>query len=85
MQKDVELETIIKELEAWRLTRKKVNCKIPAHFLSSIKNLALRHKKSFLVKTLGLSFNTVNKILKMANEKINFVEISAEPMLGNSS
>lgn len=86
MQKDVELEAITKELEAWRLTRKKANCKIPSHFLSSIKNLALRHKKSFLVKTLGLTFNTVNKILTREEDKeINFVEVLAEPMLKNGS
>ena len=85
MQKDVELEKIVKELETWRSTRKNVNSQIPDSFFDPIKNLALRHKKSFIIKTLGLSFNTVNKILKMKNEKINFVEILAEPILGNTS
>ena len=85
MQKDVELETVIKELEAWRATRKSINSKIPPHFFSPIRNLGLRHKKSFIVKTLGLSFNAVNKILKEEEEKINFVEVLAEPMLGFAS
>lgn len=85
MQKDVELETIIKEIEAWRLTRKRPNSKIPVHFFEPIKNLALHHKKNFIAKTLGLSFNAINKILTMGDEKINFVEVLAEPILGSAS
>ena len=85
MQTDIELEAIFKGLATWRETRKNVNSKIPEPFLEPIRNLALRHKKSFIAKTLCLSLNTVSKILKSSSEQMDFVELSTEPTLGVKS
>lgn len=78
MQTDFELETIVKDFEAWRKTREHKKSKIPVELISAIKRLGNHYKRSKIAHILNISGGTVNKILGIKKNKVDFVEVPCQ-------
>lgn len=75
MQTNLELKTLIKDVNLWRKNKSHKSAKIPEHLVSAIQKLGDSYKPGQIANLLKLSHSTARKILKGDPKKTRFIEI----------